>query len=282
MKDTERKKIEITEVDRLFVDDKDAKFWKTEGANHDNLFWVRAMISRKREPAPVEEEDVALPKDTEGMIKSYKARAVLYRFLSDGYNEPTEEFTNAIIDGSLCDQLAVALKDFKGNKRMDDGRGAICSMKEREFASTFDSLKKEYCRNIYDTNLPFVSPYESIYRGERQVMGVRSSEVNECYKKAGLGVEGTEMPDHISHECEFVSVLSERIVKSLAEGKTEDAERYQTMCNEFLRDHLLQWGAKFCEDLLALSKSDFYKGMAMLGRGIFNLEYNRLKLMEVL
>lgn len=282
MKDTEKKKIEITEIDRLFVDDKDAKFWKTEGANHGNLYWVRAMVSRKREPAPVEEEDVALPKDTEGMIKNYKARALLYRILSDGYNEPTEALAKAVTDGSLCDQLAVLLNDFKGNKRMDEGRGAICKMKDRKSDPTFDELKKEYCRNIHDTNLPFISPYESVYRGERQVMGSRAFEVNEWYKKAGLGVEGAEMPDHIIHECEFVSVLSERIVKSLEEGKTEDAEGYQTMCNEFLRDHLLQWGAKFCEDLLLLAKSDFYKGMALLGRGIFNMEYNRLRLMEVL
>ncbi len=282
MKDTEKKKIEITEVDRLFVDDKDAKFWKTEGAKHDSLYWVRAMVSRKREPAPVEDEDVLLPKNAEEKIKDYKARAVLYRFLSDGYNEPTEELTKAVTDGSFCNQLTNILNDFKSNKRMDDGRGVICNMKEKEFASTFDELKKEYCRNIYDTNLPFVSPYESVYRGERQVMGSRAFEVNELYKKAGLGIEGAEMPDHISHECEFVSVLSERIVKSIAEGKTEDAERYQTMCDEFLRDHLLQWGAKFCEDLLTLSKSDFYKGMTLLGRGIFNMEYNRLRLMEVL
>ena len=282
MKDTEKKKIEITEVDRLFVDDKDAKFWKTEGAKHNNLYWIRAMVSRKREPAPVEDEDVLLPKNAEEKIRNYKARAVLYRFLSDGYNEPTEEFTKAVTDGSFCNQLTNILNDFKSNRRMDDGRGAICNMKEKEFASTFDELKKEYCRNIYDTNLPFVSPYESVYRGERQVMGSRAFEVNELYKKAGLGIEGTEMPDHISHECEFVSVLSERIVKSIAEGKTEDAERYQTMCNEFLRDHLLQWGAKFCEDLLTLAKSDFYKGIALLGRGAFNMEYNRLRLMEVL
>ncbi len=282
MKDTEEKKIEITEIDRLFVDDKDAKFWKTEGAKHDNLYWVRAMVSRKREPAPFEDEDVLLPKDTEGMIKDYKARTALYRSLSNGYNEPTEEFTKTIIDGSLCSQLTGILNDFKSNKRMEEGKDAICSMKDRKFASTFDGLKKEYCRNIYDTNLPFVSPYESIYRGERQVMGMRSSEVNECYKKAGLGVDGVEMPDHISHECEFVSVLSERTAKFLEEGNIEESKKYETLCDEFLRDHLLQWGAKFCEDLLELSKSDFYKGMALLGRGIFNMEYNRLKLMEVL
>ncbi len=282
MKDIEKKKIEITEIDRLFVDDKDAKFWKTEGARHNNLFWVRAMVSRKREPAPVEEEKVAIPKDINEKKKNYKARADLYRFLSDGYNEPTVEFTKAILNGSFCNQLADVFNDFKSNKRMDDGRGSICRMKDRKFASTFDGLKKEYCRNIYDTNLPFVSPYESVYRGERQVMGSRAFEVSECYKKAGLGVEGTEMPDHISHECEFVSVLSERIAKFLEEGNIEEAKKHEMLCDEFLRDHLLQWGAKFCEDLLTLAKSDFYKGMALLGRGIFNMEYNRLKLMEVL
>ena len=58
MENIKEKKREITEIDHLFVDEKDARFWKTEGVRHNNLFWVRAMISRKREPAPVEEEDV--------------------------------------------------------------------------------------------------------------------------------------------------------------------------------------------------------------------------------
>ena len=48
MENIKEKKREITEIDHLFVDEKDARFWKTEGVRHNNLFWVRAMISRKR------------------------------------------------------------------------------------------------------------------------------------------------------------------------------------------------------------------------------------------
>ncbi|MEK6680702.1 MAG: molecular chaperone TorD family protein [Nitrospirota bacterium] len=282
MENIKEKKREITEIDHLFVDEKDARFWKTEGVRHNNLFWVRAMISRKREPAPVEEEDVVLPINTSEKVRNYKTKSLLYKFLADGYNEPTEEFTRGIVNGTHSDNLGGLFKVFTGNKRMDDGRAAILNMNGQKFAETFDSLREEYCRNIYDTYLPFISPYESVYRGERQVMGLRTSDVNERYKKAGLGVEGGEMPDYISHECEFVSILSERIAGLLEEGNIKDAEEYEAMCVEFLRDHLLQWGAKFCEDLLALAKSDFYKGMALLGRGVFNKEYNRLKILGVL
>jgi TorA maturation chaperone TorD len=282
MENIKEKKREITEIDHLFVDEKDARFWKTEGVRHNNLFWVRAMISRKREPAPVEGEDVVLPTNTSEKVRNYKTKSLLYRLLADGYNEPTEEFTRGIVNGAHSDNLGGLFKVFTSNKRMDDGRAAILKMKGLEFAQTFDALREEYCRNIYDTYLPFISPYESVYRGERQVMGLRTADVSERYKKAGLGVEGGEMPDHISHECEFVSILSEKIAGLLEEGNIKEAEEYEVMCDEFLRDHLLQWGAKFCEDLLQLARSDFYKGMALLGRGVFNKEYNRLKILGVL
>lgn len=282
MENIKEKKKDITEIDHLFVDEKDARFWKTEGIRHNNLFWVRAMISRKRETAPVEDEDVALPIDMREKIKIYRAKGALYRFLADGCNEPTGEFIRDIVNGVHFDNLGKFFKIFTSNKRMDDGRTAILKMKGLEFSQTLDGLKGEYCRNIYDTYLPFISPYESVYRGERQVMGLRTSDVAERYKKAGLGVDGGEMPDHISHECEFVSILSEKIAGLLEEGNIKEAEEYETMCDEFLRDHLLQWGAKFFEDLLQLAKSDFYKGIALLGRGIFNKEYNRLKILGVL
>ena len=61
-------------------------------------------------------------------------------------------------------------------------------------------------------------------------MGLRTSDVNERYKKAGLGVEGGEMPDYISHECEFVSILSGREVAGLLEEGNIKMQRNTRRC----------------------------------------------------
>ena len=50
---------------------------------------------------------------------------------------------------------------------------------------------------------------------------------------------------------------------------------------EFLRNHLLVWGTRFCGDLGVLAKSDFYKGISLIGKEFFDLEFN-LYVMEVL
>jgi TorA maturation chaperone TorD len=108
--------------------------------------------------------------------------------------------------------------------------------------------------------MPFIPPYESIYLGERRLMGETVGKVVQYYKRFGLYAEG-EMPDHIAHECEFMAILYEKDESLLA--------------REFLREHLLKWGWMFFEDLLTLAKLDFYKGIALIGRELFSWEISK-------
>ena len=147
----------------------------------------------------------------------------------------------------------------------------ILNMKGLDDKDLLDTLEKEYTNIFFDTYMPFIPPYESIYRGKKHVMSEYAQDVESIYMNHGLWVEpGADMPDHISHECEFISILCEKESCSL---KDSEKEGYKAVREEFMRSHLLVWATMFCCDLKALAKSDFYKGISLIGKEFFDLEY---------
>ncbi len=81
------------------------------------------------------------------------------------------------------------------------------------------------------------------------------------------------MPDHIAHECEFVAHLASEEIAARAAGDDERAAAMCQMQGEFLREHLLPWGVKFCADLACLARGEFYAATARLGTALFNAEW---------
>ncbi len=144
----------------------------------------------------------------------------------------------------------------------------------------YSPLRTVYTRLIYDTNLPFVPPYESVYCNERRVMWKPAGAVADDYRAAGLGIDGAELPDHIALECEFVALLAGREADAWQAGQREEARQIWGTTNRFLSEHVLSWGGKFCADLLALAQVDFYRAVARLGAGLFNDEWLRLETTE--
>ncbi|ODS35495.1 MAG: hypothetical protein A7316_07100 [Candidatus Altiarchaeales archaeon WOR_SM1_86-2] len=251
-------KISTADLEEIFVDRRDVKFWKKEGLKHSYLFWVRAMLSRD----PVSVERPRISTASIGVDVSVKERKDIYELLAKCFDVPTLELIKNLTDGSFSDMLRCL--------NVPEGKKLILDTGDLDNEEALDVLKKEYTGLFFDTYLPFIPPYESIYRGEKHVMSKYTRDVDSFYRKIGLGVE-SDMPDHISHECEFVSILCEKELNAL---KETEKEGYRVMRNEFLRNHLLGWGSMFCSDLCVLAKSDFYKGISLIGKEFFDLEYN--------
>jgi hypothetical protein len=228
------------ELKELFVDPWSAKFWKREGEKYSYLYWVRAMVSTRKEKAPFNK--------IENLSLTIEEKALFYKRLGEGFFEPNEELVKSLIEGSFI-PLKIPLPPSISNP--------LCSFKGKNPTKLLDLLLREYTRIFLDSYMPFIPPYESIYQGSRRVMGEPADEVVKWYERFGLSAEG-EMPDHISHEFEFVGILYEK-------GETKAAA-------EFLKEHLLLWGTKLCEDLKALSKEEFYHSIASLGKWILSLE----------
>lgn len=272
------------ELTRLFVDRQDVKFWQTEGPRYNHLFWVRAMLSEQAEPPPRVDRPVARPQSEADYLRFARARREAYGFLARAFEYPTDALLADITTPAYVQAVATAFRQLAEDDDVNEGLA-----RWRQIANSGDTLRGEfglsplrqaYTRLIYDTQLPFIPPYESVYCSERQVMGKRAGSAADFYRQAGLVIEGNEMPDHIALECDFVALLAGRETNAWQAGRREEARQIWATTSRFLSEHVLSWGDKFCADLLALAGVDFYRAIARLGVGLFNDEWLRLETME--
>lgn len=273
-KDRETEKLE-REIDELFYDPKDAKFWKNEGLKHRYLYWVRATTSRELDEPPFEEFSVAAPAGDEGKLALAESRHKLYRLLAAGFAEPTEELAASVVSGAYKAELEAALSAWDGWPRselLQEGLDDLAEAAKMDAAEAHDLLLTEYTRMIYDSFMPFVAPYESVYHGERQVIGERYDSVRAAYAEVGLGIEGTELVDHAMHECEFVSWLAGQEAAARTAGDAERAAGMEVRLTAFLDRHLLSWGTKLCTDLITIARQPFYLGLCRVAYALLSAE----------
>lgn len=283
------------ELARLFVDRQDVKFWETEGPRYNHLYWVRAMLSEQAEPPPRVGRAVTRPQSDADSLRFACARREAYGFLARAFEYPTDAFLADISTPACVEALAASFHQLADNDDVNEGltlwrriavsggaligngRDVPAHGRDVPAERLYSPLRTAYTRLIYDTNLPFIPPYESVYCNERRVMGKSAGAVADDYRAAGLGIEGAEMPDHIALECEFVALLAGRKADAWQAGQCEEARQIWGTTNRFLSEHVLSWGGKFCADLLALAQVDFYRVVARLGAGLFNDERLRLE-----
>ena len=252
---------------KLFADRHDVRFWQTEGMQHTYLFWVRATLTEEVEPPPFTPSPVAQARDEGWGL----ARRAVYDFLARAWTYPSAETLAAFTASEFATAFTEAWTYLA-----DDAAGAeVFAALSR---TDLEQLREAYTRLFYDTYLPFIPPYESVYYNERQVMGKHAAAVIEFYRRAGLAADG-EMPDHIAHECEFVAHLAGEEITARATGDDARAAAMRQMQDEFLREHLLPWGVKFCADLACLAHNEFYATTARLGTALFNAEWARISRM---
>jgi TorA maturation chaperone TorD len=271
----------LAEVARLFVDRRDAKFWLNEGARYNHLYWVRAMLSETPEPAPLTRRAVALPQSEGERLRFARARRKAYGFLARAFEYPTDAFLTDVTTPASVEAITAEFRLLADNEDVKEGF-ALWQQSAGGGATVvgeygMSPLRAAYTRMIYDTELPCLLPYESVYCNERQVMGKPAGAVAEQYRQAGLEIEGNEMPDHIALECEFIAFLAGQEADAWQAKQRDQAGQIWQTESRFLRDHVLSWSGKFCADLLALARVDFYRAVARLGAGLFNDELIRLR-----
>lgn len=120
-----------------------------------------------------------------------------------------------------------------------------------------------------------VYPYESVYTSPEQLlMQEARDKVQRMYASCGLTLSGEfhEPEDHIAFEMEFMSHLCFRAIAASEEGNAETARAHLRSQREFLKDHLLLWIPRFCEDLVTNATTDFYRALGYLVRDFLQLE----------
>jgi DMSO reductase family type II enzyme chaperone len=107
---------------------------------------------------------------------------------------------------------------------------------------------------------------------------VEIADVAGFYRAFGVEVApGTERPDHITAELEFMHLLA--VKESVARSEEGDGERV-AVCRDavrtFLRDHLGRWAQRFAERLKEVADDPVYVAAGRLLRGFVARDAERL------
>ncbi len=111
-------------------------------------------------------------------------------------------------------------------------------------------------------------PFESVYTSKKKiVMQEAWEDVKRVYATRDVGLlkeDGELLEDHISCELEYMAYLI-----------SENAGAKEQL--SFLEAHLVNWVPAFTADMERFATTDFYKGLALLTRGIVMAECELLK-----
>ena len=131
-----------------------------------------------------------------------------------------------------------------------------------------DALARDYTR-LFGGLLPgygLEPPFESVWRGERRVMGEATQEVMAAYAEAGgqLTEAAGLPPDHVGLELSFLAYLMQSRDEALEQGDAEAAQKAAAAEEAFLADHVLQWVPDLCQAVEAADPEGFYGTLAAL------------------
>ena len=141
--------------------------------------------------------------------------------------------------------------------------------------SALDEARWEYNRLFIGPKKPLATPFESVYRSEKQIMMREFTfEVREFYSQVGLEVEKKDQfpDDFIGLEFQYLFYVSQLVVELIKSEKMEEAKELILVREEFLQKHPKQWFPKFCDDISSHSEKQIWKDLAEFILNILKIE----------
>jgi anaerobic sulfite reductase subunit A len=193
-------------------------------------------------------------------------RSKIYKILSSFYLDvPSDQFYKSLTDEKVLRGLREFF-DTEGIRKLEDFA--------KGFDRNTDSLKAEFTSLFFPCGEDYVVPYESYYLGDGEtprLLGSPARSVLSEYAMAGAERRNRkEIPDHVGVELEFMSYLADMEAKNLAVGNKNEADRWKMAQKRFLIEHLLLWIPDLCRRIEKRSKTDFYRGAAIITRRFLN------------
>lgn len=234
------------------------------------------MIDRLPAPSPLQSQPIGLDPRARACViltRVARDRAAVYRWLALGFYAPDDELVAAVMDQRLVNGVSAAVAWLGADRRLFDDavqRLANC------LTLTLPELKAEYQR-LFGKGLDRVSPREAAYRWRDA-----SDLLSGCdaiarllrlqYQQFDIAPL-TERDDHVAVELEFLSFLCERESDSWARELTDAARQLRRQQKSFLDDHLGRWLPEFCRRVQTRTRSDVYRGLALLADAWLRLEH---------
>jgi len=160
----------------------------------------------------------------------------------------------------LCGDTSIFLQDLKREIN------AIDTNSDEEM----ENFLWEYTRLFIGPYRLPCPPWESVYVSpKRLMMQDAASQVMSIYREAGFTLDTADvLPDHIGAELNFLALI---LRKSHTEGG--QSERYITLTQKFLSEHLVKWVSSFTEDMENAADLMFYKTLARVTRTMIMADF---------
>ena len=201
----------------------------------------------------------------EDILTSSEARAGFYRFLAGVYlYEPTDE------------QIETMAHTAFPTDESEIGRGyaMIAEYLRHRDTGTRQEIAVDYAHTFlgagnYDKLM--APPYESVYTSEEHLLmqDARDGALH-YYRTEGLDLpeENTTPEDHLGFEMQFMATLVERAAEALRGGDEAEFARLVGVQRGFFSEHLANWLPAFTADIDRHCKTNYYRGVALLTRGL--------------
>ncbi len=135
----------------------------------------------------------------------------------------------------------------------------------------FEDIRDDYTRLFIGPGKVLAPPWESMYfTKERSIFREETLQVREWYRRFGLeSVKLHHEPDdHIGLELAFVSHLAEQALTALDAGDEEQFNKLIAAQIDFMTGHTFQWAAGWAALVLEHTRTDFFKGVALIVKGV--------------
>lgn len=208
-------------------------------------------------------------------IDSALARGTVYQCLGQACTFPGEAFGEALqqkLWWAALDEAMVALEPAGSCMEILEALEIV--------RPTIDltAMRQEYSRLFSNTALTDFPPYGADYLASHIFMKAQSlADVTGFYRAFGVDIaDGTERPDHISAELEFMGYLCFKEAYAAERGLGEAFDLTVAAQTRFYGEHLGRWAPLFLQRFEMVGVQPFYRALASFARAFLASEATRL------
>lgn len=188
------------------------------------------------------------------------------------YTYPDFAWVNDLVAEGTFEEIP----EIGSNHDMRSGQDLVlkwCSVHRGGLSKdAFEALQVDYVRLFIGGNGSVLAPpWESVYVNSVPTLFQQSTmDVRNWYKRYDLVVENLnhEPDDHVGLEFSFVSHLCS--IASNSADSSDEARLSKTMedLSGFASEHVFSWVPRWCDLVMEQAKTDFFRGIALLSKGI--------------
>jgi len=198
-----------------------------------------------------------------------EARAMVYAVLASAWCFPDESLVALWLEREGSDHAAHALEALPSevNGRLRELREALHQLRKRSAVEALEDVRAAHGRLFGHSVRGACPAYELEYgRGEIIQQTSELADLGGFYSAFGMQVnaQALERSDHVSVECEFLSVLCAKESWGLREGHSELVAACSDAQRLFLRDHLAKWLPAFAHRVMNADRAGLYGCFASL------------------